>query len=205
MYVLLLLFFTRACSQTPLHPTRLLAQPFVAMQLEKKQACVAVYFGEGAASEGDFHAAVNFASTLAVPVIFICRNNGWAISTPSTEQYRGDAPIALAFCPVSTHVTFGSSFNTKSVSMHCWCGSARARSQTANAARLVPANVTHKTVCDKAQTSANWTWCISVNTCCSCQHLTELAEHLLDDAQHLHQLASSALAPGHDDLLSTHT
>jgi len=59
------------------------------LQLEGKQACVAVYFGEGAASEGDFHAAVNFASTLRAPVLFICRNNGWAISTPSTEQYRG--------------------------------------------------------------------------------------------------------------------
>lgn len=59
------------------------------VQLDGKQACVAVYFGEGAASEGDFHAAVNFASTLGAPVIFICRNNGWAISTPATEQYRG--------------------------------------------------------------------------------------------------------------------
>lgn len=62
-----------------------------ATQLDRKQACVAVYFGEGAASEGDFHAAVNFASTLGAPVIFICRNNGWAISTPATEQYRGKA------------------------------------------------------------------------------------------------------------------
>lgn len=61
-----------------------------ALKLERKAACVAVYFGEGAASEGDFHAAVNFASTLGAPVIFICRNNGWAISTPTTEQYRGD-------------------------------------------------------------------------------------------------------------------
>ena len=61
------------------------------LQLEGKQACAAVYFGEGAASEGDFHAAVNFASTLSAPVLFICRNNGWAISTPSTEQYRGVA------------------------------------------------------------------------------------------------------------------
>ena len=49
----------------------------------------AAYFGEGAASEGDFHAALNFAATLAAPVLFICRNNGWAISTPATEQYRG--------------------------------------------------------------------------------------------------------------------
>lgn len=65
------------------------AHPRTHLQLEGKQACVAVYFGEGAASEGDFHAAVNFASTLSAPVLFICRNNGWAISTPSTEQYRG--------------------------------------------------------------------------------------------------------------------
>ena len=48
------------------------------------------YFGEGAASEGDFHAALNFAATLAAPVLFICRNNGFAISTPASEQYRGD-------------------------------------------------------------------------------------------------------------------
>lgn len=48
------------------------------------------YFGEGAASEGDFHAALNMAATRSCPVIFICRNNGYAISTPTLEQYRGD-------------------------------------------------------------------------------------------------------------------
>ncbi|XP_063381937.1 2-oxoisovalerate dehydrogenase subunit alpha, mitochondrial [Cydia fagiglandana] len=51
---------------------------------------VICYFGEGAASEGDAHAAFNFAATLDCPVIFLCRNNGYAISTPSSEQYRGD-------------------------------------------------------------------------------------------------------------------
>ncbi|KAK4135007.1 dehydrogenase-like protein [Trichocladium antarcticum] len=51
---------------------------------------VAAYFGEGAASEGDFHAALNIAATRACPVVFICRNNGYAISTPTLEQYRGD-------------------------------------------------------------------------------------------------------------------
>ena len=51
---------------------------------------VACYFGEGAASEGDFHAALNIAATRSCPVIFICRNNGYAISTPTLEQYRGD-------------------------------------------------------------------------------------------------------------------
>ncbi|ROT36513.1 dehydrogenase E1 component [Sodiomyces alkalinus F11] len=51
---------------------------------------VAAYFGEGAASEGDFHAALNMAATRSCPVIFICRNNGYAISTPTLDQYRGD-------------------------------------------------------------------------------------------------------------------
>jgi len=51
---------------------------------------VVCYFGEGAASEGDAHAALNFAATLDCPIIFFCRNNGYAISTPSSEQYRGD-------------------------------------------------------------------------------------------------------------------
>ncbi|KJR81185.1 2-oxoisovalerate dehydrogenase E1 component, alpha subunit [Sporothrix schenckii 1099-18] len=51
---------------------------------------VAVYFGEGAASEGDFHAALNIAATRSCPVVFICRNNGYSISTPALEQYRGD-------------------------------------------------------------------------------------------------------------------
>ena len=50
----------------------------------------AAYFGDGAASEGDFHGALNLAATRDCPVIFICRNNGYAISTPTSEQYRGD-------------------------------------------------------------------------------------------------------------------
>ncbi|MFA3790304.1 thiamine pyrophosphate-dependent dehydrogenase E1 component subunit alpha [Aliiglaciecola sp. SL4] len=48
------------------------------------------YFGEGAASEGDFHAGLNMAAVLHCPVIFLCRNNGYAISTPAEEQFAGD-------------------------------------------------------------------------------------------------------------------
>lgn len=55
-----------------------------------EQRVVACYFGEGAASEGDFHAGLNIAATRSCPVLFICRNNGYAISTPTLEQYRGD-------------------------------------------------------------------------------------------------------------------
>lgn len=58
--------------------------------------CVICYFGEGAASEGDFHAALNFAATLEVPCLFFCRNNGFAISTPVREQLRGDGIISRA-------------------------------------------------------------------------------------------------------------
>ncbi len=53
-----------------------------------------VYFGEGAASEGDFHPALNFASTLKTQTIFFCRNNGYAISTPTTDQFNGDGIAA---------------------------------------------------------------------------------------------------------------
>jgi 2-oxoisovalerate dehydrogenase E1 component alpha subunit len=55
-----------------------------------KPRVVACYFGEGAASEGDFHAGLNIAATRNCPILFICRNNGYAISTPTLEQYRGD-------------------------------------------------------------------------------------------------------------------
>jgi 2-oxoisovalerate dehydrogenase E1 component alpha subunit len=61
-----------------------------AQKLMGSKNCTVCYFGEGAASEGDFHAAMNFSSTLKCPTIFFCRNNHYAISTPSTEQYSGD-------------------------------------------------------------------------------------------------------------------
>jgi len=62
-----------------------------------KDQCVVAYFGEGAASEGDFHAGLNFAATLNCPVIFFCRNNGYAISTPAAEQYRSDGISARGY------------------------------------------------------------------------------------------------------------
>jgi 2-oxoisovalerate dehydrogenase E1 component alpha subunit len=54
------------------------------------EAVTICYFGEGAASEGDFHAGLNMAAVLNCPAIFFCRNNGYAISTPSEEQFKGD-------------------------------------------------------------------------------------------------------------------
>lgn len=67
-----------------------------AFKLDGSRRAVMCYFGEGAASEGDAHAAMNFAATLSCPVIFFCRNNGYAISTPATEQYGGDGVVNRA-------------------------------------------------------------------------------------------------------------
>lgn len=59
-------------------------------KLQGLDAVTICYFGEGAASEGDFHAGLNMAAVHNAPTIFFCRNNGYAISTPSDEQYKGN-------------------------------------------------------------------------------------------------------------------
>jgi len=47
-----------------------------------------VYTGDGGASEGDFHEALNVAAVWDLPVIFAIENNGYGLSTPSNEQFR---------------------------------------------------------------------------------------------------------------------
>ena len=49
-------------------------------------AVVYVSFGEGASSQGDIHEAMNLAGAQRLPVIFVCENNGYAISTPAVRQ-----------------------------------------------------------------------------------------------------------------------
>ena len=44
------------------------------------------HFGDGATSEGDFHEALNFAGVFDAPSVFVCHNNGWAISVPREAQ-----------------------------------------------------------------------------------------------------------------------
>jgi 2-oxoisovalerate dehydrogenase E1 component alpha subunit len=44
------------------------------------------FFGDGSTSAHDFHTGLNFAAVMKLPVVFACRNNGWAISTPSASQ-----------------------------------------------------------------------------------------------------------------------
>jgi len=59
----------------------------MAMKLSGKKNDVAFgYMGDGGTSEPDFHTAINFAGVLKAPVVLICQNNQWAISTPGSQQ-----------------------------------------------------------------------------------------------------------------------
>lgn len=56
--------------------------------LRKENRVTAVFTGEGATSEGDFHEALNLAAVWDLPVLFCVENNGYGLSTPIQEQYR---------------------------------------------------------------------------------------------------------------------
>ncbi len=58
-----------------------------AVKLRKEQGrAVLTTFGDGATSEGEWHEALNFASVHKLPIVFLCENNEWAISTPLSGQ-----------------------------------------------------------------------------------------------------------------------
>jgi TPP-dependent pyruvate/acetoin dehydrogenase alpha subunit len=54
---------------------------------QSKSKISLAFTGEGGTSEGDFHEALNLAAVWRLPVIFIIENNGYALSTPVSEQY----------------------------------------------------------------------------------------------------------------------
>jgi pyruvate dehydrogenase E1 component alpha subunit len=58
----------------------------ISAQLQGSDRVVAVFFGDGAASRGTFHEAALQASVWKLPVVWICENNGWALSAPIAEQ-----------------------------------------------------------------------------------------------------------------------
>jgi len=75
-----------------------------ALKREGKGKCVGCFFGDGAASEGDAFVAFSFSATLKVPIVWLCRNNGYAISTPLKDQYAGDGltarGLSLGMCAI---------------------------------------------------------------------------------------------------------
>jgi 2-oxoisovalerate dehydrogenase E1 component len=60
----------------------------LANKLGKEKKATIVFCGDGGASEGDFHEALNTASVWDLPVIIAIENNSWGLSTPSREQFR---------------------------------------------------------------------------------------------------------------------
>lgn len=61
------------------------------MTLRNEPGVATVFFGDGSSSEGDFHEAANLAGVLRAPVILLCVNNQWAISTPLHQQTAATA------------------------------------------------------------------------------------------------------------------
>jgi 2-oxoisovalerate dehydrogenase E1 component len=60
----------------------------LAHKLKKENKVSLAFSGEGGTSEGDFHEALNLAAVWGLPVIFLIENNGYGLSTPSSEQFR---------------------------------------------------------------------------------------------------------------------
>lgn len=58
----------------------------LAIKMRKTNQVVLSFFGDGATSRGDFHEALNFASVFQLPIVFICENNLYALSTPQRIQ-----------------------------------------------------------------------------------------------------------------------
>ena len=63
----------------------------LARSLRGEGKCVLVYTGDGGASEGDFHEALNVAAVWNLPVLVVVENNQWGLSTPSREQFVFDS------------------------------------------------------------------------------------------------------------------
>jgi len=59
-------------------------------KLKGEDVVAMVFFGDGATSEGSFHEGINFAAVMNAPAVFVCNNNGWAISTPVDAQTRAE-------------------------------------------------------------------------------------------------------------------
>ena len=59
-------------------------------RLRGESTCALAFFGDGATSEGAFHEGANFAAVMGAPVVLLCNNNQWAISTPLSAQTKAE-------------------------------------------------------------------------------------------------------------------
>ena len=63
----------------------------LAKKLKGEKKATVVFTGDGGTSEGDFHESLNVAAVWDLPVLFVIENNGYGLSTPNKEQFRGDS------------------------------------------------------------------------------------------------------------------
>ena len=61
----------------------------LALKMDKKPNCVVCFFGDGACNTGAFHEALNMAAVWRLPVVFVCENNLYAVSTPIIKSTAG--------------------------------------------------------------------------------------------------------------------
>ncbi len=106
------------------------------MKLAGESGAALVFFGDGASSEGDFYEAGNFAGVLDAPVIFLCVNNGWAISTPVNRQTAAtsfaDKAVAFGFPGIQVD-------GTDALAVHEAVSAARARAVAGEGPTLIEA------------------------------------------------------------------
>jgi pyruvate dehydrogenase E1 component alpha subunit len=78
----------------------------LAAKLRRERPIALCCFGDGATSEDDFHAGLNFAAVYRAPVVLVCQNNQWAISTPVAAQTKAETLAAkgLAYAIPSVRV-----------------------------------------------------------------------------------------------------
>jgi pyruvate dehydrogenase E1 component alpha subunit len=78
----------------------------MAAKIRRENTVALCFFGDGATSEDDFHAGLNFAGVFKAPVVFVCQNNQWAISTPTAAQTQSEtlAVKGLAYAVPSLRV-----------------------------------------------------------------------------------------------------
>jgi pyruvate dehydrogenase E1 component alpha subunit len=97
---------------------------------------VMVYFGDGASSEGDAHEALNLAGVRRAPVVFVLKNNGWAISTPVHKQ---TAALSLAARAAGYGIAGELVDGNDLFAMHDACSRAVARARAGEGPTLIEA------------------------------------------------------------------
>jgi len=61
----------------------------LALKMDKKPNCVVCFFGDGASNTGAFHEGLNMAAIWKLPIVFVCENNQYAVSTPVAKSTSG--------------------------------------------------------------------------------------------------------------------